>query len=83
MSDSFRMNIKKVDFGPNRARIWPFWAPNSRTRFFPDMRFSQKTFKQNFKQKKVHINGLDLRQNSKNPILGHFDPFLPKNGEIE
>ena len=31
-----------------------------------------------FKQKKVHINGLDFRQKCKNPI---FDPFLPQNGE--
>ena len=35
-----------------------------------------------FRQKKVHINGLDFCQNSKNLILGHFGPFLPKFGQM-
>jgi hypothetical protein len=34
-----------------------------------------------FKQKKVHINGLDFHQNSKNPILGPFWPLFAQKRE--
>ena len=32
-------------------------------------------------QEKIHINGLDLHQNTKYPLLGRFGPFLSKFGE--
>ena len=80
------MSIKKVNFGPIRARFWPVWTPNSRTRFFPDMRFLQKTQKHrvlSFWAKKVHNQSwFRFSTKLKNRILCPIWPlFAQKRGD--
>ena len=63
---------KSGRFGPE---FDPF-GPLTRERDFSRICGFRREFRNivffHFKQKKVHINGLDFSQNSKNPILGPF-----------
>ena len=73
------MNIKKVDFGPNRARFDPFGPLTWERDFSRACGFRRKLRNImffHFKHKKVHINGLDFQQNCKNPILGLIWPLF-------
>ena len=67
------MNSKKVDFGPIRADFDPF-GPLPRERDFSWFSAVFAEYSETcyfiLSKKKVQINGLDLRQNSINPILG-------------
>ena len=73
---------------PTQTCRWPFRSPLGAITREPDFsrtcgfrRKLRNIMFFHFKQKKVHINGLDFQQNCKNPILGLIWPlFAQKRG---